>query len=209
MTDKPIYETVIGALAGIRVLDLSRVLAGPWSTQVLGDLGAEVIKVEHPVRGDDTRDWGLRVGDTETAYFNSMNRNKRSITVDLQHATGQALVQELARQCDVVIQNFKLGGAEKMGLGYEQLRALKPDLVYCSISGLGSTGPDRDLPTYDAIARGRALRRERQQEKRDHSAFLRRKVELARTSVRNGQGRPDDAVEADFVARRSRIADEA
>jgi crotonobetainyl-CoA:carnitine CoA-transferase CaiB-like acyl-CoA transferase len=104
-------------LSGVRVLDLSRVLAGPLCGMVLGDLGADVIKVEHPVRGDDTRDWGTRIGKTETAYFNSMNRNKRSVTVDLATAEGQALVLELAKQCDVVVQNFKFGGAEKKGLG--------------------------------------------------------------------------------------------
>jgi len=106
-------------LSGIRVLDLSRVLAGPWCGMVLGDFGAEVIKVEHPKRGDDTRDWGLRVGSTQTAYFNSVNRNKRSVTLDLQTTEGQRLALELARQCDFVIQNFKFGGVEKMGLGFE------------------------------------------------------------------------------------------
>src|SRR3954467_10832267 len=98
-------------LAGIRVLDLSRVLAGPLCGQVLGDFGADVIKVEHPKRGDDTRDWGVRIGKTETAYYNSMNRNKRSVTVDLATTEGQALVLALAKQCDVVVQNFKMGGA--------------------------------------------------------------------------------------------------
>ncbi len=98
---------------------------------VLGDFGAEVIKVEHPRRGDDTRDWGLRVGSTQTAYFNSVNRNKRSVTLDLQTTEGQRLALALAEQCDVVIQNFKAGGAEKMGLGYEQVKAVRPDVVYC------------------------------------------------------------------------------
>jgi crotonobetainyl-CoA:carnitine CoA-transferase CaiB-like acyl-CoA transferase len=143
-------------LAGVRVLDLSRVLAGPLCAQVLGDFGAEVIKVEHPKRGDDTRDWGLRVGKTETAYFNSMNRNKRSVTLDLQTAEGQALARELARQCDVVVQNFKFGGAEKMGLGYEQLKALKPDLVYCSVSGYDRHGPEASRPGYDLVIQGEA-----------------------------------------------------
>lgn len=108
-------------LAGVRILDLSRVLAGPWCAMVLGDLGAEIIKVEHPKRGDDTRDWGLRVGASETTYFNSVNRNKRSVCLDLQTPEGQRLARELAQQSDVVIQNFKYGGAEKLGLGYEQL----------------------------------------------------------------------------------------
>jgi crotonobetainyl-CoA:carnitine CoA-transferase CaiB-like acyl-CoA transferase len=141
-------------LAGVRVLDLSRVLAGPLCAQVLGDFGAEVIKVEHPKRGDDTRDWGLRVGKTETAYFNSMNRNKRSVTVDLANAEGQALVRELAKQCDVVVQNFKFGGAEKMGLGYEQIRAVKPDIVYCSVSGYDRHGPEATRPGYDLVIQG-------------------------------------------------------
>jgi len=141
-------------LAGIRVLDLSRVLAGPLCAQVLGDFGAEVIKVEHPRRGDDTRDWGLRVGKTETAYFNSMNRNKRSVTVDLQTPAGQALVRDLAAQCDVVVQNFKYGGAEKMGLGYEQIKAVKPDSVYCSVSGYDRHGAEAARPGYDLVIQG-------------------------------------------------------
>ncbi len=143
-------------LAGVRVLDLSRVLAGPLCAQVLGDFGAEVIKVEHPLRGDDTRDWGLRVGKTETAYYNSMNRNKRSVTVDLQAPEGQALVREMARQCDVVVQNFKFGGAEKLGLGYEQLKAVRPDIIYCSISGYDRHGPEAQRPGYDLVIQGEA-----------------------------------------------------
>lgn len=143
-------------LAGIRVLDLSRVLAGPLCAQVLGDLGAEVLKIEHPKRGDDTRDWGLRVGKTETAYFNSMNRNKRSVTVDLQSPEGQQLVRELAKQCDVVVQNFKFGGAEKMGLGYEQIKAVRPDVVYCSVSGYDRHGPEAKRPGYDLVIQGEA-----------------------------------------------------
>lgn len=143
-------------LAGVRVLDLSRVLAGPLCGQVLGDFGAEVIKVEHPQRGDDTRDWGLRVGERETAYFNSMNRNKRSITLDLQTPEGQRLARELAAQCDVVLQNFKFGGAEKMGLGYEQLQALRPDIVYCSVSGYDRHGPEAARPGYDLVIQGEA-----------------------------------------------------
>ena len=141
-------------MSGVRVLDLSRVLAGPLCAQVLGDFGAEVIKVEHPKRGDDTRDWGLRVGKTETAYFNSMNRNKRSVTVDLATADGQALVRELAQQCDVFVQNFKYGGVEKMGLGYEHIKALKPDIVYCSVSGYDRHGPEAARPGYDLVIQG-------------------------------------------------------
>lgn len=143
-------------LAGVRVLDLSRVLAGPLCGQVLGDFGAEVIKVEHPKRGDDTRDWGVRVGATETAYFNSMNRNKRSVTVDLQTREGQELVRALARDCDVVIQNFKFGGADKMGLGYEALKAAKPDIVYCSVSGYDRHGAEAARPGYDLVIQGEA-----------------------------------------------------
>jgi crotonobetainyl-CoA:carnitine CoA-transferase CaiB-like acyl-CoA transferase len=143
-------------LAGVRVLDLSRVLAGPLCAQVLGDFGAEVIKVEHPKRGDDTRDWGLRVGKTETAYFNSMNRNKRSVTLDLATPEGQQLARELARQCDVVVQNFKFGGAEKMGLGYEQVKALRPDVVYCSVSGYDRHGSEASRPGYDLVIQGEA-----------------------------------------------------
>ncbi|WP_028202575.1 CaiB/BaiF CoA transferase family protein [Paraburkholderia nodosa] len=141
-------------LSGVRVLDLSRVLAGPWSAMVLGDLGAEVIKIEHPERGDDTRDWGVRVGKTETAYFNSVNRNKRSITLDLQTPEGQQIVRELAKTSDIVVQNFKFGGAEKLGLGYEQLSAENPRLIYCSISGYDRTGPEAKRPGYDLVVQG-------------------------------------------------------
>ncbi|MFX1767147.1 CaiB/BaiF CoA-transferase family protein [Paraburkholderia sp. A1RI-2L] len=143
-------------LAGVRVLDLSRVLAGPWCATVLGDLGAEVIKIEHPRRGDDTRDWGLRVGSTQTSYFNSANRNKRSVTVDLQTTEGQQIVRDLARQSDVVIQNFKFGGVKKMGLGYEQLKQVREDLIYCSISGYDRTGPEATRPGYDLVVQGEA-----------------------------------------------------
>ena len=141
-------------LEGVRVLDLSRVLAGPMSAMTLGDLGAEIIKVEHPGRGDDTRDWGVRVGDTETAYFNSVNRNKRSITLDLKSSEGQRIARDLAVQCDVVVQNFKVGGVERMGLGYEQLSALNPRLIYCSISGYNSHGPEATRPGYDLVVQG-------------------------------------------------------
>lgn len=143
-------------LAGIRVLDLSRILAGPWCGMVLGDLGAEVIKIEHPKRGDDTRDWGLRVGSTETAYFNSVNRNKRSVTLDLQTPEGQQIASDLARKSDVVIQNFKFGGMEKVGLGYEQLKQNHKDLIYCSISGYNRAGPEAARPGYDLVIQGEA-----------------------------------------------------
>ena len=143
-------------LEGVRVLDLSRVFAGPLCGQVLADFGADVIKVEHPGRGDDTRDWGMRIGKTETTYYNSMNRNKRSITVDLQTAEGVKIIHSLLPQCDVVVQNFKTGGAEKLGLGYEQLKAIKPDLIYCSVSGYDSSGPEAKRPGYDLVIQAEA-----------------------------------------------------
>ena len=141
-------------LEGVRVLDLSRVFAGPLCGQVLADFGADVIKVEHPGRGDDTRDWGMRIGKTETTYYNSMNRNKRSITVDLQTPEGVKIIHDLLPQCDVVVQNFKTGGADKLGLGYEQLKAIKPDLIYCSVAGYDSSGPEAKRPGYDLVIQG-------------------------------------------------------
>ena len=141
-------------LEGVRVLDLSRVFAGPLCGQVLADFGADVIKVEHPGRGDDTRDWGMRIGKTETTYYNSMNRNKRSITLDLQSPEGLKIVHELLPQCDVVIHNFKTGGAEKLGLGYEQLKAIKPDLIYCAVAGYDTSGPEAKRPGYDLVIQG-------------------------------------------------------
>ncbi|MGV2287157.1 CaiB/BaiF CoA-transferase family protein [Trinickia sp. YCB016] len=141
-------------LQGIRVLDFSRVLAGPWCAMVLGDFGADVIKIEQPGRGDDTRDWGLRVGATETTYFNSVNRNKRSICLDLQTTEGQRIARELVKESDVVVHNFKLGGAEKLGLGYEALREINPKLVYCAISGYDRTGPEAGRPGYDLVVQG-------------------------------------------------------
>lgn len=143
-------------LEGVRVLDLSRVLAGPMCAQALGDLGAEVIKIEHPGRGDDTRDWGQRVGSRNTAYFNSANRNKQSVGVDLQKPEGQKLVRDLAARCDVVIQNFKFGGIDKMGLGYAQLSAEQPGLIYCSITGYASNGSEATRPGYDLVVQGEA-----------------------------------------------------
>ncbi len=146
MTDLP--------LTGIRVLDLSRILAGPWCGQVLADLGAEVVKVEHPARGDDTRDWGVRVGARNTCYFNAVNRNKRAIGVDLGQPEGLAIVRELAAGSDVLIQNFKAGGADRLGLGYEALREANPGLIYCSIAGYGSDGPEAARPGYDLVIQG-------------------------------------------------------
>ena len=129
-------------------------LALPWAGQLLADLGADVVKVEHPARGDDTRDWGVRTGAHNSAYFNSMNRNKRSVTLDLQQPEGQRLARELALQSDVVIQNFKFGGIAKMGLAYDTLAAERPGIVYCSITGYDPTGPEAARPGYDLVVQG-------------------------------------------------------
>jgi len=141
-------------LSGIRVLDLSRVMAGPLCGMALADLGADVIKVEHPERGDDTRDWGQRIGRRNTSYFNSCNRNKRSVGIDLQDPAGAALARDLAARSDIVIQNFKYGGAQKLGLGYEALREINPGLIYCSISGYSVLGDERSRPGYDLVVQG-------------------------------------------------------
>jgi crotonobetainyl-CoA:carnitine CoA-transferase CaiB-like acyl-CoA transferase len=141
-------------LEGVRVLDLSRVLAGPYATMVLGDLGADVLKVEHPVRGDDTRHWGPPFAGRESAYFLSVNRNKRSIGVDLKDQKGLERVKTLAAEADIVIENWRRGALEKLGLGYEVLREENPDLIYCSITGFGP-GPDEDRPGYDFLVQAR------------------------------------------------------
>jgi formyl-CoA transferase len=149
------------ALGHVRVLDLSRVLAGPWCSQNLADLGADVIKIERPGAGDDTRAWGPPYAkdadgrDTsEAAYYLSANRGKRSVTVDIASAEGQALVRELARHCDVVLENFKVGHLKRYGLDYESLKALKPGLVYCSITGFGQDGPYAHRAGYDFLIQG-------------------------------------------------------
>ncbi|WP_370679243.1 CaiB/BaiF CoA transferase family protein [Comamonas sp. GB3 AK4-5] len=146
------------ALAGIKVLDLSRVLAGPWATQMLADLGADVIKVERPVAGDDTRHWGPPFlkdeagNDTrEASYFTACNRNKRSITVDMAHPEGQALLRRMAQEADVVVENFKVGGLAQYGLDYDSLKALNPKLIYCSITGFGQDGPYAERAGYDLM----------------------------------------------------------
>jgi crotonobetainyl-CoA:carnitine CoA-transferase CaiB-like acyl-CoA transferase len=154
--------TAAAALNGVRILDLSRVLAGPWATQMLADLGADVVKVEAPGRGDDTRAWGppfLTDGDGnedlgESAYYLSCNRNKRSIAIDLADPSGAALVRDLAMRADVVVENFKVGGLAKYELDFASLSRLNPSLVYCSITGFGQTGPYRDRPGYDFVAQG-------------------------------------------------------
>lgn len=143
-------------LEGVRVLDLSRVLAGPLCGQVLADFGAAVIKVEHPARGDDTRDWGMRVGKTETTYFNSVNRSKRSITLDLQTPEAVQIIYDMLPQFDVVISNFKHGGADKMGLGYDKLKSIKPDLIYCTVAGYSSHTPEVKRPGYDLVIQAEA-----------------------------------------------------
>ena len=150
-----------GPLGHVRVLDLSRVLAGPWAGQNLADLGAEVIKVERPKVGDDSRAFGPpwvkdRSGEPtgDSAYFTSANRGKKSITVNIARPEGQALVRELARQCDVLIENYKHGDLARYGLGYEDLRALNPRLIYCSVTGFGQTGPYRERPGYDFMIQG-------------------------------------------------------
>ncbi len=141
-------------LEGVRLLDLSRVLAGPYATMILADLGADVIKVEHPERGDDTRHWGPPFAGGESAYFLSVNRNKRSIGVNLKTEEGLERVKKLAAGSDVVIENLRRGALEKLGLGYEALRETNPGLVYCSITGFGP-GKDQDRPGYDFLIQAR------------------------------------------------------
>lgn len=142
-----------GALQGLRVLDLSRVLAGPWCTQMLGDLGADVIKVEHPERGDDTRAWGPPFDEArqQSAYFQCANRNKRSLALDFAHPEGAALLRRLALQSDVVVENFKPGSLARYGLAPAQLLELNPRLIVCSISGFGQHGPLAAQPGYDLV----------------------------------------------------------
>ncbi|NVK40258.1 MAG: CoA transferase [Oceanospirillaceae bacterium] len=143
-------------LKGIRILDLSRVLAGPWCGQQLADLGAEVIKIERPGRGDDTRAWGppWLDGTSESAYYLSANRGKASVAIDIADPDGQRLVRELAQQCDVVLENFKVGGLKRYGLDYDSLKAEKPDLIYCSITGFGQDGPYSHRAGYDFMIQG-------------------------------------------------------
>ncbi|MDH3635438.1 MAG: CoA transferase [Gammaproteobacteria bacterium] len=145
-----------GPLQGFRVLDLSRILAGPWASQMLADLGAEVIKIERPGSGDDTRGWGPPYmpdgsgrATTEAAYFHSTNRGKQSVCIDMSQDEGQALIRDLVKGCDVLIENFKVGGLKKYGLDYESLKNINPGLVCCSITGFGQTGPYADRAGYD------------------------------------------------------------
>ena len=148
-------------LTGIRVLDLTRVLAGPWCTQNLADLGAEVIKIERPGAGDDTRGWGPPYlkdahgkDTTEAAYYASANRNKQSVAIDIATERGAELVRELSKQCDILVENFKVGGLSKYGLDYESIKLINPALIYCSITGFGQTGPYASRPGYDFMIQG-------------------------------------------------------
>ena len=155
-----------GPLSHIRVLDLSRVLAAPWTGQNLADLGAEVIKVERPKSGDDSRAYGPpwlkdREGKEtrESAYFASANRGKKSITVNLSRQEGQELVKKLAAQCDVLLENYKYGDLDRYGLGWNDLKKINPRLIYCSVTGFGQTGPYRERPGYDFMIQGRSEER--------------------------------------------------
>ena len=152
-----------GPLTGLRVLDLSRILAGPWATQFFADLGAEVIKVERPVDGDDTRHWGppwLRDDNNqataESAYFLSCNRGKRSIDIDISSSRGQAIIKQLIPHCDVLMENFKVGALGRYGLDFASVHAINPRLIYCSITGFGQTGPNADRAGYDAMIQAEA-----------------------------------------------------
>src|SRR6202035_5807910 len=147
-------------LAGVRVLELARILAGPWAGQILADLGADVIKVEREGAGDDTRAWGPPFvpaadgGNLGAAYFHSANRGKRSIELDLASAKGQRIVKKLAARSDVLIENFKVGGLAKFGLDYNSLAPDNPRLIYCSVTGFGQTGPYAQRPGYDLLVQG-------------------------------------------------------
>ncbi len=156
-----IFNSNGGALSDLRVLDLTRILAGPTSTQLLGDLGADIIKIEHPVAGDDTRKWGPPYikdkdgADTrESAYYLSANRNKRSVGIDLGTREGQQLVRRLIGKCDILVENFKVGGLAKFGLSYDHLKEEFPGLIFCSITGFGQTGPYAPRAGYDYLAQG-------------------------------------------------------
>jgi succinate--hydroxymethylglutarate CoA-transferase len=141
----------LGPLHGIRILDLTRVLAGPFATQILGDMGADIVKIEAPHGGDETRQWGPPFCGGESAYFLGLNRNKRSVAVNLKSPAGAELVRAMALKADVMIENFVPGKAAELGIGYEALAAANPRLVYCSLSGYGASGPDADRMGYDVI----------------------------------------------------------
>src|SRR3974390_2883879 len=149
--------TMTVCLAGIRVLDLSRILAGPWATQLLADLGAEVIKIERPGKGDDTRGWGppfvssAHEADLFSAYYLAANPGKKSVAVDLSSQEGREIIESLARSCDIGVENFSVGVAKRLGVDYESLSEINPRLIYCSITGFGQTGPHKDKPGYDLL----------------------------------------------------------
>ncbi len=144
-----------GALEDLRIVDLSRIVAGPLATQIFSDYGADVIKIENPRGGDDSRQWAPpRAPDGQASYFFAVNRGKRSVSIDLKHPQGRGLVVELVRRGDVLVENFTPGTMDRLGLGYDALRAVNPRLIYCSISGFGATGPYRDRAGYDAIMQG-------------------------------------------------------
>ena len=143
-------------LEGVRVLDLSRILSGPYATMTLADLGAEVIKVEDPRKGDDTRVWGPPFAEGESTYFLAINRSKRGVTLDFKKPRGRELLDRLLERADVFVENFRPGALERLGLGFEALHERFPRLIYCSISGYGHTGPRRKEPGYDVIIQGRA-----------------------------------------------------
>lgn len=186
-------ENMSGALAGLKVLDLSRVLAGPWASQTLADLGAEVIKVERPSQGDDTRHWGPPyMSDSEgnpteeSAYFMAANRGKQSICVDIASPEGQQTLQRLASQCDILLENFKVGGAAKYGLDYATLSELNPRLIYCSITGFGQTGPYSHRPGYDFLVQGMGGLMSITGEKDDQPGGGPQKVGVALTDIMTG-----------------------
>uniref|UniRef100_A0A8B7W7S0 Succinate--hydroxymethylglutarate CoA-transferase n=1 Tax=Castor canadensis TaxID=51338 RepID=A0A8B7W7S0_CASCN len=152
-TGRPQSDTdTMKPLEGVKILDMTRVLAGPFATMNLGDLGAEVIKVERPGTGDDTRTWGPPFVGTESTYFLSVNRNKRSIAVNIKDPKGMKIIKELAAVCDVFVENYVPGKLSEMGLGYEDIEKIAPHIIYCSITGYGQTGPMSQRAGYDAVA---------------------------------------------------------
>jgi crotonobetainyl-CoA:carnitine CoA-transferase CaiB-like acyl-CoA transferase len=183
-----------GPLKGIRVLDLTRVLAGPFATQILADLGAEVIKVERPGTGDDTRGWGppyvkdAQGDDTgETTYFVGCNRGKKSVTLDLADADAQKRIRELAGQCDVLVENYKVGDLARYGLDYASLRTLYPALIYCSITGFGQTGPYAERAGYDPIAQAMCGMMSVTGEREDRPGTTPQRVGVAVVDLMSGQ----------------------
>ena len=144
----------MGALDGVRVLDLTRALAGPYGTMMLGDYGADVVKIEIPGTGDDTRGWGPPYIGDQSAYFLSINRNKRSITLNLRNPKGRDVFMEMARTADVIVENYTPGVTSRLGIDYDSVKAINPGIIYCSISGFGQTGPYREKPAYDQVMQG-------------------------------------------------------